>query len=103
MRLKVAQVICTENHSRAEFALDDKGFVRIRHFGFLASRRRAQLLPLCVAALDSPQIETATPTAQHLSPNWFCPKCGGPMVVIDKLTTAQIHLRSPPKVSIAAA
>src|SRR5437762_3720989 len=30
-----------------------KNFVRIRHFGFLASRRRAQLLPLCFAVLDS--------------------------------------------------
>ena len=30
-----------------------KGFVRIRHFGWLANRRRAQLLPLCLAALNS--------------------------------------------------
>src|SRR2546422_8219198 len=28
-----------------------KGFVRIRHFGFLANRRRSTLLPLCCAAL----------------------------------------------------
>src|SRR6202050_112486 len=27
-----------------------KGFVRIRHFGFLANRRRSALLPLCFAA-----------------------------------------------------
>ena len=46
-----------------------KGFVRIRHFGFLASRRRAQLLPLCLAALDSlpAQTETATSTTQDMS------------------------------------
>ena len=52
-----------------------KGFVRIRHFGFLASRRRAQLLPLCLAALDSAavQTETAISTAQDASPNWSCP------------------------------
>ena len=82
-----------------------KGFVRIRHFGFLASRCRAQLLPLCFAALDSEpaQIETATPTAQDMSPHSFCPKCGGPMVIIERLTAAQIQLRSPPKVSMAAA
>ena len=81
-----------------------RGFVRIRHFGFLASRRRAQLLPLCFAALDSElaQSETATPTAQD-SPNRFCPNCGGPMVIIERFTAAQIQLRSPPKVSIAAA
>jgi len=41
-----------------------KGFVRIRHFGFLASRRRAQVLPLCLEVLDSAtgQTETATST-----------------------------------------
>jgi len=82
-----------------------KGFVRIRHFGFLASRHRAQLLPLCFAALDSgpAQTETATSTAQDASPNWLCPKCGGPMVVIERLTAAQIQLRSPPVALRAAA
>jgi hypothetical protein len=82
-----------------------KGFVRIRHFGFLASRRRAQLLPLCLAALDSlpAQTETATSTAQDMSSHWVCPQCGGPMVIIERLTAAQIQLRSPPKRSIAAA
>src|SRR6476659_7077293 len=65
-----------------------KGFVRIRHFGFLASRRRAQLLPLCLAALDSlpAQTETATSTAQDMSSHWVCPQCGGPMVIIERLT-----------------
>jgi len=32
-----------------------KGFVRIRHFGFLANRRRATLLPLCYRLLDAEQ------------------------------------------------
>src|SRR5215467_10865137 len=82
-----------------------RGFVRIRHFGFLASRRRAQLWPLCLAALNSvpAQSETPTYTAQDMNPHWFCPQCGGPMVIIERLTAAQIQLRSPPKVSIAAA
>jgi hypothetical protein len=81
-----------------------KGFVRIRHFGFLASRRRAQLVPLCLAALGSaPQTETATFTAQDASPNWLCPKCGGPMALIERLTAAQIQLRSPPTALMAAA
>ena len=82
-----------------------KGFVRIRHFGFLASRQRAQLLPLCFAALDpaAVQTKTAISTAQDASPNWLCPKCGGPMVVIERLTAAQIQLRSPPMPHMAAA
>src|SRR5215510_567536 len=82
-----------------------KGFVRIRHFGLLAHRRRAQLLPLCFAALDPAAVptETAISTAQDASPNRLCPKCGGPMVVIERLTAAQIQLRSPPVALRAAA
>ena len=75
-----------------------KGFVRIRHFGFLANRRRSTLLPLCVAALGTvpSQIEPETSPAQESDPLWRCPKCGGPMAVIERLTAAQIQLRSPP-------
>ena len=76
-----------------------KGFVRIRHFGFLANRRRSTLLPLCFAALatvPSPT-EPETSATQESSPLWRCPKCGGPMVVIERLTAAQIQLRSPPR------
>jgi len=31
-----------------------QGFVRIRHFGFLADRKRATTLPLCVQLLPQP-------------------------------------------------
>ncbi len=83
-----------------------KGFVRIRHFGFLANRRRATLLPLCWQALDAlrpPQAETRTSTTRESRPLWLCPNCGGPMVVIERLTAAQIQLRSPPFLAGAAA
>jgi hypothetical protein len=82
-----------------------KGFVRIRHFGFLASRRRTQLLPLCLAALDSlpTQTITTTSTTQDISFHSSCPQCGGPMVIIERLTAAQIQLRAPPKLSIDSA
>ena len=76
-----------------------KGFVRIRHFGFLANRRRATLLPLCfqlLGAVQPSQTEPEASPAQEPSPLWLCPKCGGNMVVIERLTAAQIQLRSPP-------
>jgi hypothetical protein len=75
-----------------------KGFVRIRHFGFLANRRRSTLLPLCLAALGTvpSPIEPATSTPQESDPLWLCPNCGGPMAVIERLTAAQLQLRSPP-------
>src|SRR6266849_2112495 len=75
-----------------------KGFVRIRHFGFLANRRRSTLLPLCFAALGTvpSQLEPETSTTQESDPLWLCPNCGGPMAVIQRLTAAQLQLRSPP-------
>jgi hypothetical protein len=27
---------------------------------------------------------------------WICPTCGGPMVLVERLTTRQLALRSPP-------
>ena len=47
-----------------------KGFIRIRHFGFLANRRRATVLPLCWQALDAlppPQAETRTSTTKGIT------------------------------------
>src|SRR6202142_2299035 len=80
-----------------------KGFVRIRHFGFLANRRRSALLPLCFAALGTVPVpmEPET-TAQESDPLWRCPKCGGAMAVIERLTAAQIQLRSPPRLLTTA-
>src|SRR5438132_7658610 len=70
-----------------------KGFVRIRHFGLLANCRRSTLLPLCLAALGTvpSQIEPETSSTQESEPLWRCPKCGGPMAVIERLTAAQIQ------------
>jgi hypothetical protein len=81
-----------------------KGFVRIRNFGFLANRRRATLLPLCFHLLGSaPQAEQDIACSKASSDLWLCPKCGGPMMVIERLTAAEIQLRSPPGVVTAAA
>jgi Putative transposase len=82
-----------------------KGFVRIRHFGFLANRRRATLLPLCFQVLNAVQPSQTEPEASPAQepPLWLCPKCGGRMVVIERLTAVQIQLRSPPSLAGVAA
>ena len=81
-----------------------KGFVRIRNFGFLANRRRATLLPLCFPLLGSaPQTEPEPSTAQDAHDLRLCPQCGGPMRVVERLSAAQIQLRSPPAPVAAAA
>ena len=71
-----------------------RGFIRIRFFGFLASRRRAVLLPLCQQLLDaSPRSRSPTPPATSARPQalWVCPHCGGPMLVTARLTAQQIR------------
>jgi hypothetical protein len=82
-----------------------KGFVRIRHFGFLAHRRRATALPLCFRLLGSAPEPPAQQEVSSASPRalWFCPQCGGPMVTLERFTAVQIQLRSPPlAVTVAA-
>jgi len=82
-----------------------RGFVRIPHFGFLANRRRATLLPLCfqlLGPIPQPQIEPAASADQQPSPFCRCPNCGGTMVIIQTLTAFQILLRSPPSFPRAA-
>jgi hypothetical protein len=79
------------------------GFVRIRNFGFLANRHRATLLPLCFQLLDrTKHTEQDTPGAQDSRDLWLCPKCAAPMMVVERLTAAEIQLRSPPEVTAAA-
>jgi len=82
-----------------------QGFVRIRHFGFLANRRRTKLLPLCLQLLGAtpePLAEQHTSSTDDAPDLYLCPKCGGPMKVIERLTAAEIQLRSPPVVTAAA-
>ncbi len=81
-------------------------FVRIRNFGFLANRRRATSLPLCFQLLPSrsaPQTGQDCSTIDGAKDLWRCPQCAGPMVIIERLTPAEIQLRSPPLPVTAAA
>jgi len=76
-----------------------RGFVRIRNFGFLANRRRAELLPLCFRLLkqsDQHPARPALPSALSTHSLWNCPLCGGIMHVVERLSAAQLLLRSPP-------
>lgn len=68
-----------------------RGFVRIRHFGFLANRSRAQLVAICRELL-SDALLARSPGCLGPSRQWPCPNCGAAMVVIAKLTARDIHL-----------
>lgn len=67
------------------------GFVRIRHYGFLANRRRTAALALCRKLIG----EAASPVDESIKASrsqsqWSCPKCSGPMLLIERLTAPQI-------------
>jgi hypothetical protein len=74
-----------------------QGFVRIRHFGFLASRQRATTLPLCfqlLAAAPEPSPDERSSLIEGAPDLYRCPKCGGPMKVVERLTAVEIQFRS---------
>jgi hypothetical protein len=73
-----------------------RGFTRIRHFGILANRSRPEFVPLCRQLLaDVCGSRSPTPAASKPTPtNWACPSCGGPMMIVERLTSQQIRFRS---------
>jgi hypothetical protein len=82
-----------------------RGFVRIRNFGFLANRQRARLLPICFRLLQgAAEISASTLSTAADRPHslWNCPICGATMQVVERLSAAQLLLRSPPRHEYAA-
>jgi Putative transposase len=69
-----------------------KGFVRIRHFGFLANCCRARRLSLCRQLLNHPScIPTAIDTPQACEVSvWHCPHCGAAMIVLQRFTAEEL-------------
>jgi len=65
-----------------------KGLPRIRSFGWLANRRRRELLPLCRTLLAAAPLPAATPASENAV--WQCPACGGAMRVVERLSAKQI-------------
>jgi hypothetical protein len=80
-----------------------RGFVRIRNFGFLANRRRARLLPICFERLRGSAAHVSSAPCDPRSSSWRCPKCGGKMCVIERISAAELLLRSPPPLTSCAA
>ena len=74
------------------------GFVRIRFFGFMANRRRASLLPRC-ESLVGPNLQREPPS--EATQTWVCPHCGGPMIVIQRLTAQQIICEFSMRLNVA--
>jgi hypothetical protein len=81
--------------------------VRIRHFGFLSTRNRSTLLPLCFRLLAGPAAAPTTPAVdhsqQHQRITWLCPQCNGPMLILERMSALQLRFRAPPNLNPKAA
>jgi len=73
-----------------------RGFVRIPNFGFLAN-------PICFELLHRPAPHGSPRDREPRCSSWQCPKCGGVMRMIERLSAAQLLLRSPPRLNRCAA
>ena len=69
-----------------------RGFVRIRHFGYLASAHRTSLLALARQQFDCQPLPSS-----HLANSplaiWRCPRCGTNMNIGPNLTAQQLAYR----------
>jgi len=81
-----------------------RGFVRIRHFGFLSNRKRRQRLQLCRELLQAKDTSleavslASGATDTGTTSFWACPLCGGEMVIVERLTAVPTYVRPPPVV-----
>jgi hypothetical protein len=71
-----------------------RGFVRIRHFGYLANARRAALITLARQLLACPPSLSSHPTNSSTAV-WRCPRCGANMNIGPNLTAQQLAFRCP--------
>ncbi len=79
-----------------------RGFVRIRFFGFMTHRRRAALLPVCRQRIDpDPESNAESEKASQEQPTWLCPRCSGPMIVIQRFTAHEVIWESLMRIAIA--
>jgi hypothetical protein len=75
------------------------GFVRIRHFGFLANRKRAEKLALCRSLLPARQTAEPTTKTGQQEPR-RCPICKvGLLVFIERLTVEALACLSAPMIA----
>jgi hypothetical protein len=67
------------------------GFVRIRHFGFLANRHRTPLIALCRKLIGKEQLllQCSDATKVRAKTSWPCPRCSSTMLVVERLSAIQ--------------
>jgi hypothetical protein len=75
-----------------------RGFVRIRFYGFLANRRRANLLPLCQQHLLHHPKPVSAPGADSTTvpiTGFRCPHCAALMLIVETFSASTFALTAP--------
>jgi hypothetical protein len=67
-----------------------KGLVRIRHYGWMANRRRGECAALCRALLG---VEPREPTPNTDTPVRRCPSCGGTIEIVEVIFPRELLRR----------
>jgi hypothetical protein len=80
----------TESLRRFFLHVLPKGFVRIRHFGFLGNRFGTRLLSLARLLLPSVPNQEHEPESGAPS-TWHCPRCGTPMIVVERFSAVELR------------
>jgi hypothetical protein len=71
-----------------------KRFVRIRYFGLLAPRCRTHDLAMSRTVLAvTPPLPVPVPAVSSTR-SWPCPRCGGPMRIVERLTARELFLEA---------
>jgi predicted Zn-ribbon and HTH transcriptional regulator len=90
-KIRTRTLSCEEFLYRFLQHIFPKGFVRIRHFGLLANRKRKELLALCRVLLNyKPEPELVDCSSE--SGLWRCPRCHGLMRVIARFSAFKVWL-----------
>jgi hypothetical protein len=92
-KLRIMTLTASEFLRRFSQHVLPRGFVRIRHFGYLANARRAALI-----ALARQQLACKTPPPPlpgSALATWRCPRCGANMNIGPNLTSQQLAFRCP--------
>ena len=68
-----------------------KGFVRIRSFGFMTNRFRAEYLSLCrkLLSMNTQEMDQQDPPELPEASAWLCPHCGTKMIVVQRFMPGQ--------------
>jgi hypothetical protein len=67
-----------------------KGFVRIRHFGFLSNRFRATSVQLGRQLLAKAPLLPPPAQVPHTAAAWHCPHCGAVMIIVRRFTSEEL-------------